>query len=347
MKPSSWLCASFFVLAGHAQAAVTATILAGGGTDVPVDTPSRRLDTAGEFAFVGALAISGGGGSYKGSAVALSPEWVLTAGHNVDLNDDGLPDALWSGTFHLPGVGSFGVAQAFTHPGFTGFAKPAVNDDLALLRLATPLPVGVGFPTLASAAGLGEVITMVGFGRSGYGSYGYTSNATLTDRRFGSNVIDSFQADDEGSGQAEVFRYDFDAPGSTGLPGGSLGNGIETMIGPGDSGGAALRMGAGGWELVGINTFTEGYGGSFGDTGGGVLVAPYADWIAQTTRVPEPGTVGLVMLGVVAAAWRRVRVAISTPGPGLAKAPTPGILAVASWRLRFPERGLRLGGRVG
>ncbi|MCX6878154.1 MAG: trypsin-like serine protease [Verrucomicrobia bacterium] len=184
----------------------------GGETDLPADTPSSRLDTAGEFAFVGSLAIAGGGGNYKGSAVALSPEWVLTAGHNVDLNDDGLPDAVWSGTFHLPGIGSFGVAQAFTPPGFTGFAKPTVNDDLALLHLSTPLPAGKGFPTLGSAAGLGEVITLVGFGRSGYGSYGYTTNATLTDRRFGSNIIDSFLLDDEGSGRAEVFRYDFDTP---------------------------------------------------------------------------------------------------------------------------------------
>jgi hypothetical protein len=28
--------------------------------------------------------------------------------------------------------------------------------------------------------------------------------------------------------------------------------------------------------LVGINTFTEGYGGRFGDIGGGVLVDPYS-----------------------------------------------------------------------
>ncbi|MCU0781573.1 MAG: hypothetical protein MUF04_10800 [Akkermansiaceae bacterium] len=43
------------------SAAVTATILAGGETDLPADTPSCRLDTAGEFSFVGALAISSGG----------------------------------------------------------------------------------------------------------------------------------------------------------------------------------------------------------------------------------------------------------------------------------------------
>jgi len=308
-----WLCLCGFVLLTYqASAAAIATILAGGETDLPADTPSGRLDTAGEFSFVGSLAISNDGANYRGSAVALSSEWVLTAGHNVDLNDDGRPDALWSGTFYLPGYGSFGVARTYTPPSFTGFANPSVNDDLALLHLTVPLPGGMGYPTLG-AAGIGDVITMVGFGRSGYGSYGYTTSASLTDRRFGSNVIDSFQLDDEGSGRAEVFRYDFDAPATTGLTGGSLGNDIETIIGPGDSGGAALKLTPHGWELVGINTFTEGYGGRFGDTGGGVLVDPYTDWILQTTGIPEPGTVSLVLvatlfLGCRRRAWsRRVR----------------------------------------
>jgi hypothetical protein len=237
----------------------------------------------------------------------LSADWVLTAVHNTDLNDDGLPDALWSSTFLLPGYGSFSVAQAFINPGFSGFGNPSVNDDLALLHLAVPLPVGLGFPTLGSGAGIGDIITLVGFGRSGYGSYGYTTNASLTDRRLGSNVIDSFQLDDEGSGRAEVFRYDFDAPATTGLAGGSLGSDIETTIGPGDSGGAALRQTANGWELVGINTFTEGYGGRFGDTGGGVLVDPYMDWIYQTTGIPEPGCAGMLMLGAVVLMLRKLR----------------------------------------
>jgi hypothetical protein len=111
-------------------------------------------------------------------------------------------------------------------------------------------------------------------------------------------VFDEFLLDDEGSGRAEVFRYDFDAPATVGIIGGSLGNDIETIIGPGDSGGAALRETASGWELVGINTFTEGYGGRFGDTGGGVLVEPYIDWISGITGIPEPS--GFLMLTISA-----------------------------------------------
>lgn len=98
---TAWLSIAGLWLASPASAFVTATILAGGETALPADTPSGRLDTEGDFSFVGALEISNGTSSYKGSAVALSPDWVITAGHNADLNDDGLPDAGWSATLHL------------------------------------------------------------------------------------------------------------------------------------------------------------------------------------------------------------------------------------------------------
>jgi len=283
-------------------------IMAGGETDLPTDTPSARLDTTGQFSFVGALSISNGSQTFKGSAVALSREWVLTAGHNADLNDDGVADTDCSASLNLPGLGTFGVAYAVINPKFTGFGNPTINDDLALFRLSTPLPETLVFPTFNSGAGIGSELTLVGFGRSGYGSYGYTTQASLTDRRFGENVIDSFSMDDEGGGFAEVFRYDFDAPATTGQADGSLGNPFETIIGPGDSGGPALLQLGASWDVVGINTFTEGYGGLFGDTGGGVLIAPYRDWIVQTTGIPEPSTGLLVFAGlavVIAARWGR------------------------------------------
>ncbi len=76
----------------------------------------------------------------------------------------------------------------------------------------------------------------------------------------------------------------------------SLGNDLETIIGPGDSGGPAFIETADGLVLVGINTFTEGFGGRFGDIGGGVLVDPEnLDWILTTTGIPEPAAALLVI----------------------------------------------------
>ncbi|MFP4166886.1 MAG: hypothetical protein ACLFUF_06940 [Opitutales bacterium] len=109
--------------------------------------------------------------------------------------------------------------------------------------------------------GVGDTLTLAGFGRSGYGSYGYTTSAGVTDRRLGQNVVDSFEQADAGSGL--LFRYDFDPPDTSGTVGGSLGNDVESIIGPGDSGGSALVKYGDGFALVGVNSFTEGFGGRF------------------------------------------------------------------------------------
>jgi hypothetical protein len=289
-------------------------ILAGAETGIPADSPVNRLDTRSEFQFVGALSIGIGTSNFKGSAVALSPEWVITAAHNVDLNDDGLKDVGWGASFLIPGRGMFAVTEAIINPGFSGFGNPSVNDDLALLRLATPLPGDLVYPGLGTAS-VGDFIALVGFGRSGFGDYGYTTRSSLTDRLYGGNVIDSLWPDDEGTGVAEVFRYDFDDYRTAGLPGGSLGNDVETIIGPGDSGGAALHQVGNAWELVGINTFTEGYGGRFGDTGGGVAIGAYQGWILNTTGIPEPGVGLLLMLGFCLRFLLRKRPEIYAPIP--------------------------------
>jgi hypothetical protein len=279
-------------------------IMAGGETAFPADSPAARLDPLGNssaFNAVGALAISSGGFSYIGSGTAISPNWVLTAGHNVDLNDNGSADPGLSINFNLPGFGSYAASAFYTCPGFTGFANPSVQRDLSLLYFATPLPAGILYPILQGNLHTGSQVTLAGFGRSGFGDYGYTTLASLTDRRIGQNVIDSFQPDDHGGGFPAIFLYDFDSPDSTGLPGGSLGNNLETLIGPGDSGGPLLLGDGSGYSLVGVNTFIEGYGGRFGDTGGGVVLEPYLDWISQTTglAVPEPSISRALLAGLV------------------------------------------------
>ena len=102
-------------------------ILAGGEFDLPSDSPSSRLDTDGIYSFVGALEIASGGYNYYGSASALSPHWVLTAGHNVDFNDDGLVDDGLAVNLHLPGFGSYSASSYSIHPDFAGFGNPSIH----------------------------------------------------------------------------------------------------------------------------------------------------------------------------------------------------------------------------
>lgn len=260
-------CCLFFLFSPPAHA-----IMAGDEFGLPEDRPSWRVDSLGQnspFSSVGGLGITSGSSNYFGSGVALSRNWILTAGHNVDFDDNGAPDTDLFIEVNIPGFGSYTVDSWLTNPDFNGFGNPDVHNDLALLYIEEALPELV-FPSLGLSMNLGDTIALVGFGRSGYGSYGYTTDANTTDRRTGANVVDSFESNAFGNGT--LFRYDFDDADTFGTPDGSLGNNVETIIGPGDSGGPALMKYGDGYALVGINTFTEGYGGLFGDIGGGVAL---------------------------------------------------------------------------
>lgn len=268
-------------------------IMAGGEFALPEDRPSWRIDGGGVgsvFNFVGALEMTLDGRRYLGTGAALSPNWVLTAGHNVDFNDDGAPDAGLAASFHLPSFGVFAATSFSTHPDFTGFGNPTVQHDLSLLYFEDPLPLDLNFPVLGLSLSVGDVVTLAGFGRSGYGSYGYTTQAGTENRRLGANTVERLEVD--AAGVPRLFRYTFHGPEDP-L---SLGNTVETIIGPGDSGGPVLVDWRSAQALVGVSTFTEGYGGRFGDIGGGVVLEPYWEWIADTTGltlIPEPATVAL------------------------------------------------------
>jgi hypothetical protein len=154
-------------------------IMAGGEFDLPEDLPSWRVDpltNTSPYNFVGGLSIATGTSTYYGTGVALSSNWVLTAGHNVDFNDSGVADPGLSIEINIPGFGSYTVDSYQTNPSFTGFGNPTVQNDLALLYFDTALP-DLAFPALGLSMGLGDSLTLAGFGRSGYGSYGYTTSA--------------------------------------------------------------------------------------------------------------------------------------------------------------------------
>src|SRR6266542_912797 len=220
------------------------TIVAGDPSGNPTDSPASRVDpntTTSLYAGVGSVQTNVNRGTYIGTGTPISSRHILTAGHVVDISGDGKidkKDGIKSVYFILNYGGNqtskILVTQITVNPFYTGFNRPSVNDDLAILTLASDLPAGVpiySLPTGELAAG--TTVTMVGYGVSGDGVNGYSGSASWTVKRTGENNADEFYGQDDAGQPAanEVFRLDCDGPTGNGSFGGAtLGNDRETTL---------------------------------------------------------------------------------------------------------------------
>jgi len=254
---------------------------------------------------------------------------------------------------HDQDISSVNVADSIRiHEDYQGFGNCSdgsygcLNDDIAIITLANDAPDNVTIYDLYS--GLvqsteqtgqdGDIFNMVGYGTTGDGVNGYYTDPEVSgvlDLNFhskyaGANIVDFVEYDDEGSSAAEVWYADFDGHnGQTGTSYDSsctefgvcsswLGEGIESGIGGGDSGGPSFIWNetTGKFELAAINTFTYPYftqlagspDGAFGSLFGGILINPYIDWIQETiamVSVPEPSAFVLMLIGLLSASLTR------------------------------------------
>ncbi|MCB9838606.1 MAG: trypsin-like serine protease [Phycisphaeraceae bacterium] len=285
---------------------ITPVIVAGDPNGVPTDSPTQRIDPNNLASIYAGTAHLFIGNAFLCTATPVADRFLISAGHCVDSNDNGTNDFGTNIriTFNASGNNSTvvfpsGVAAVYTHPNYTGFNNPNVNDDIIIIELVNDLPAEIPrYPVYRGTLSSSSIIELCGYGTTGDAVSGYINgSASFNTKRSGKNRPDrGFFADDEGSGTAEIFQYDFDSWQSSG----SLGNDIETTVGGGDSGGPSYIMVNGHLELWGVNTFTAGNAPHFGSLGGGILVNGYLDFIDSHID-PVPGVFDLTapMCGAV------------------------------------------------
>lgn len=285
------------------------------------DAVYRGLARSPDFAPVGRILTTTPTQRLSASGTLIGDRWVLTAGHVLG-DARSLTFALDGSTYH---------AQAWTaHPDWTGDLSSGV--DLGLIRLDRPV-AGVAPATLydGSAGGeRGRSALLVGYGMTGTGLTG--AHAFDAVKRAGTNVIDGYAG-----ARQQLLRYDFDLPGRWGRSASRSPRPMaaESLIAPGDSGGALFIDTADGRLLAGVHSFGfNPYSTAefrYGDSGASTRVAPYLDWIdsvltgrspltnsapsaiAGTARpavlvlVPEPMSLALLTAASLLAARRRPR----------------------------------------
>ncbi len=281
-------------------------------------------------------------GNCTGSLLAGGTS-VLTAAHcvtdqsgNVDVLDI---QATWD---TATGMISQTSATVHVHPSWQTLAGTALSEfDIAIIEFATPIDERVArYEIYEGDSEIGVTGVKVGYGHGGHGPTGVDiNNHPAGTKRAGLNMYDADARPVNVAAQFTDFPfpqlgnsliYDFDTGdlinntlGEYGLPATSdtgFGDDEVYAVG-GDSGGPTFIQDLDStWRIAGVTSYGYGFTvnppdttptdnlGSFGEVGIDMRVSAYRSFISPftSTEVPEPGTLGMLLIGVLALGLRRM-----------------------------------------
>lgn len=278
------------------------------GAEDDVSGPSVRIvggtevDPPGKYGFMAALVWSGST-SLRCGAALIGNTWVITAAHcfGETVRADDFEIIVGRHDLTSSAGQRIAVAEAILHPRFDDVT---LENDIALLRLASPASVGVPIAWAresdAAAFAAGTIATVTGWGQTEGEPPG---TPAFPDELREADVPIQSNADCRASYGSEFFG---DTMVCAGFPSG----GRDTC--QGDSGGPLFVWDGSGYLHVGITSWGEGCADA-GFPGVYTRTASYAGWIAETTGLVAGKTCQGLPATLVGTTGPDVLV--GTPGP--------------------------------
>lgn len=229
----------------------------------------------------------------EGHGVLIAPQWVVTAAHAAPMQG-------MEANVTIGGVARR-IERVILHPDYTKLPDAIVNkalesgnaaaihaflatsDDIALVRLASPVADAAPVPLYRGNGEVGRTVWILGKGATGNGIDGLPPHGShRTTLRHASNAITG--ADDR------YLWYRFDPPPAA--------LSLEGMLGSGDSGGPVLIEDDGTTQLAGLASWIRGapgqgadperalVGGLYGQVVYNVRISRYIGWIESVIASP-------------------------------------------------------------